>query len=167
MSTLASYLGPELASQLPPPNHTNPETDVSTMLGTEIALTVLMAAFVCMRFYSRLFINGLFGLDDAIMGLAAATAVAHTVVTCVGTRHGLGYHLWDVAPAEEIPTGFKYTFTSILLFHPIAAATKISVCFGYLRLFPGTGNLVFCWCMVAYSAMWGVASFFAVLFMCT
>ncbi|OMP81782.1 hypothetical protein BK809_0006090 [Diplodia seriata] len=166
MSTLASYLGPELASQLPPANHLNPETHVTTMLGVEISLTILMVIFVSMRFYSRLFINGLFGLDDATMGLAAATAVGHTLVTCAGTAHGIGFHLWDVHP-DSIPAGFKYTFTSILLFHPVSALTKMSVCLGYLRLFPGTGNLVFCWAAIAYSAMWGVASFFAVLFMCT
>ncbi|KAL1640299.1 hypothetical protein SLS58_007115 [Diplodia intermedia] len=144
MSTLATYLGPELASQLPAANHLHPETHVATMLGVEISLTLVMVTFVCMRFYSRLFINGLFGLDDATMGVAAATAVGHTLVTCAGTRHGIGAHLWDVDPAA-IPAGFKYTFTSILLFHPVSALTKMSVCFGYLRLFPGTGNLVFCW----------------------
>ncbi|KKY25969.1 putative integral membrane protein pth11 [Diplodia seriata] len=106
MSTLASYLGPELASQLPPANHTNPETHVTTMLGVEISLTILMVIFVSMRFYSRLFINGLFGLDDATMGLAAATAVGHTLVTCAGTAHGIGFHLWDVDP-DSIPAGFK------------------------------------------------------------
>lgn len=166
MGTLADYIGPELASALPPANHVNPDTDVVTVLGTEISLTILMVIFVCMRFYSRLFINGLFGTDDAIMGLAATTAIGHTIVTCLGTRHGIGYHIWDVDP-EKIPTGFKYTFTSILLFHPISALTKISVCCGYLRLFPDTGNLYFCWIMIAYSAMWGIASFFSVLFMCT
>ncbi|KAK0663685.1 hypothetical protein DIS24_g1031 [Lasiodiplodia hormozganensis] len=166
MSTLADYIGPELAGALPPANHVNPDTDVGTVLGTEISLTILMVIFVCMRFYSRLFINGLFGTDDAVMGLAAITAIGHTIVTCLGTRHGIGYHIWDVDP-EKIPTGFKYTFTSILLFHPISALTKISVCCGYLRLFPGTGNLYFCWIMIAYSAMWGIASFFSVLFMCT
>ncbi|KAL1618308.1 hypothetical protein SLS54_007285 [Diplodia seriata] len=76
------------------------------MLGVEISLTILMVIFVSMRFYSRLFINGLFGLDDATMGLAAATAVGHTLVTCAGTAHGIGFHLWDVHP-DSIPAGFK------------------------------------------------------------
>lgn len=74
--------------------------------------------------------------------------------------------MWDVPP-RQIPAGFKWTFTSILLSHPISALTKISVCLGYLRLFPGNANLWFCWSMITYSALWGIASFFAILFMCT
>ncbi|KAK7714896.1 hypothetical protein SLS57_006967 [Botryosphaeria dothidea] len=167
MATLADYLGPELASTLPPPNYVNPQTDVPAVLGAEISLTALMIIFVGMRFYSRLLVNRLFGADDAIMGIAAVCAVAHTVITCLGTKHGhIGYHMWDVPP-RQIPAGFKWTFTSILLFHPISALTKISVCLGYLRLFPGNANLWFCWSMITYSALWGIASFFAILFMCT
>ncbi|KAF4306359.1 putative integral membrane protein pth11 [Botryosphaeria dothidea] len=63
MATLADYLGPELASTLPPPNYVNPQTDVPAVLGTEISLTALMIIFVGMRFYSRLFVNRLFGAD--------------------------------------------------------------------------------------------------------
>ncbi|GME65467.1 Integral membrane protein [Neofusicoccum parvum] len=133
-TSLADYLGPEIAASLPPPNYANPSTHVAAVLGTEISLTALMLLFVCMRFHARLRLKRLFGADDAVMGVAAATAVAHTVVTCVGTRHGIGYHMWDVRPAS-IPEGFKWTFTSILMFHPISALTKISVCFGPVNLF--------------------------------
>lgn len=39
--------------------------------------------------------------------------------------------------------------------------------FGLSETFPGNANLWFCWSMITYSALWGIASFFAILFMCT
>lgn len=166
MSTFADYLGPDLASTLRQPNHVNPETEVPTILGTEISLTAVMIMFVVMRFYSRLHVKHMWGADDTVMGVAAALSVAHTMTTCLGTRHGLGYHLADIQPTM-IPLGFKWTLTSIIQFHPVSGLTKVSVCIGYLRLFPGNSNLWFCWAMIVYCALWGVGSTLAILFQCT
>ncbi|KAF4305035.1 hypothetical protein GTA08_BOTSDO07354 [Botryosphaeria dothidea] len=44
--------------------------------------------------------------------------------------------------------------------------TKISVCTGYLWLFPGKKNKIFCYAMIGYSILYGVALFFAHVFQC-
>ncbi|OJD33166.1 uncharacterized protein BKCO1_3300027 [Diplodia corticola] len=111
-------------------NPHNPHTAAPTLLCTELAITSLMLLCVLLRFYSRLFLSRRFGADDAILGVAAATAVAHTAVTCVGTRHGIGVHVWDLDldgdgdAAEVVRNGFRFVFASILLFHPVSALTK-------------------------------------------
>ncbi|GME23701.1 Integral membrane protein [Neofusicoccum parvum] len=163
--TFESFLGP-FAATLPPPNHDNPQTLVPALIGTQAALTVLVIVFVGTRFYTRLVVMRMFGWDDFIIGLAAATSIALMAVTSMATTKGTGYHLWDVEPAE-ISDGFRYTYWIVLLFYPITTLTKISVCIGYLGLFPGKKNRLFCYVMIGYSSMYGVALFFAHVFQCT
>ncbi|EOD49275.1 putative integral membrane protein [Neofusicoccum parvum UCRNP2] len=163
--TFESFLGP-FAATLPPPNHDNPQTLVPALIGTQAALTVLVILFVGTRFYTRLVVMRMFGWDDFIIGLAAATSIALMAVTSMATTKGTGYHLWDVEPAE-ISDGFRYTYWIVLLFYPITTLTKISVCIGYLGLFPGKKNRLFCYVMIGYSSMYGVALFFAHVFQCT
>lgn len=105
MTTLSYWLGP-LADTLPPPDHEHRQTLAPALIGTSLALAVLMIIFVTTRFYTRLFVTRMFGWDDAIIGLAAAMAVGHVAVTCAATGKGTGSHLWNVDPTE-ISEGFQ------------------------------------------------------------
>lgn len=60
----------------------------------------------------------------------------------------------------------QYTYWIILLFYPVTMLTKISVCTGYLWLFPGKKNKIFCYAMIGYSILYGVTLFFAHVFQC-
>lgn len=74
---------------------------------------------------------------------------------------------WPLALQLSSPDLGQYTYWIVLLFYPITTLTKISVCIGYLGLFPGKKNRLFCYVMIGYSSMYGVALFFAHVFQCT
>ncbi|KAH7000820.1 hypothetical protein B0J12DRAFT_706360 [Macrophomina phaseolina] len=100
------------------------------------------------------------------MGLAAAIAVAQAIALCLGTKYGLAYHLWDIRP-QNIPMAFKMMATGIVLSYLAAALCKISVCMGYLKLFPLETNRRFCYMMMIYSGLFGITAFFMSIFVCT
>lgn len=54
----------------------------------------------------------------------------------VGQRNGLGREVWDVTPAQ-IVVFMKVVFVFEILYSTSLGLIKISICFLYLRIFPG------------------------------
>ncbi|OCK82546.1 hypothetical protein K432DRAFT_380360 [Lepidopterella palustris CBS 459.81] len=148
----------------PMPNYVDPETRVNLIYGVEIPLTVVMTLFVAARLVGRRKLNA-FGLDDWTMLLAWATGASLSIVNCVATKYGTGYHIWDCKIAWIPPTG-KFALTTQLLFAPCVGITKISLCLSYLRIFPSQSNRWFCFSAITWLTAWTIATFFAFLFQC-
>ncbi|OCL02858.1 hypothetical protein AOQ84DRAFT_252436, partial [Glonium stellatum] len=146
------------------PNYNDPETRAVLLLAVEIPCMCVMTLFMAGRFYSRGKRKAL-GIDDWVMVLPWALAVAMSISNCVATRYGTGYHIWDFKPQWVAPIGKTALITQVL-FSPCVGLTKISVCLTYLRIFPSQKNRRFCYITIILSAAWAVAMFFANLFQC-
>ncbi|KAF2086338.1 hypothetical protein K490DRAFT_15581, partial [Saccharata proteae CBS 121410] len=157
---------PAYVATWPKPNYDNPETTVDVLLGVEIPITALMVAFISIRCYSRIVIKRAFGQDDWWMVAAAVVSLGNTIMNCVATEYGTGYHLWDVKEEWFLPTG-KMAWAAQILLPFIVSFTKISICISYLRIFPSKGNRIFCYGCIIFLCMYCLAIFFSFVFQCT
>ncbi|KAF2265896.1 hypothetical protein CC78DRAFT_542861 [Lojkania enalia] len=154
----------------PPLNYENPETRRPLVLGIEIPLCVLVIAFTSMRFYSRTIIIRALGADDWFMLVAAITAVATSIATCISTDRTIqtGYHVWDLdlAILQNLVVTGQIGMATQLLFVIITGLAKVSVLRTYLRIFPSNTNTNFCYTLLAFTTAWAITSFCLYLFQC-
>ncbi|KAK7517506.1 hypothetical protein IWZ03DRAFT_173593 [Phyllosticta citriasiana] len=145
-----------------PHNYDNPPTRAGMLIGVLIPFATLMTLVMAGRLYSRGYVKRILGLDDWLMLVGWFLTLAWTITILVCTRYGLGRHLWDVKPNWfSIVTKLKFSFE--VSFALGVGLTKISVCLGYLRVFPSErGNLWFCRFAIAYTVLW-IAAVMAVM----
>lgn len=76
------------------------------------------------------------GHDDTTLTIAYILVVGFLGVSIVGQRNGLGRNIWEVFPAQ-ITVFLKVVFVFEVLYSASMALVKMSICFLYLRMFPG------------------------------
>ncbi|KAK7524660.1 hypothetical protein IWZ03DRAFT_429888 [Phyllosticta citriasiana] len=141
-------------------------TSAASVVGTTVPITAVMLMFVFTRIYTSVFLTRMFGWQDILVFLSGLMTVGNTVVTCFGMRYGLAHHVGSIK-MSDMEKGLKCVYASLLLFPPIVACTKIAICLGYRRLFPGDANRWFCMALIVYCLMWGIAALFGQTFVCT
>ncbi|PWW80688.1 hypothetical protein C7212DRAFT_32834, partial [Tuber magnatum] len=133
----------------------------------EIALISITAIVVTIRIYSRGWLNRSLGMDDLLMVIATAFAIALTVITMVHLNHGWGISIYEQNP-EWFGPSRKLSWSCQLCFLIRATLSKISILVFYARIFETTNkkfrNLVYLGIFLVSSI--GVAFIFGVIFQC-
>ncbi|KAL2845944.1 hypothetical protein BJY01DRAFT_177308 [Aspergillus pseudoustus] len=129
-----------------------------------IAGIVLASVAVTLRISGRL-IGSRLGLDDAVILLSMATAIAISIIGLIYIRLGLGKDIWFVPFADITKIFHLYYFEEILYVASIAL-TKISMLLLLLRLFPDENFRRATYIVLAFTICWGLGIFLANSFSC-
>ncbi|KAH7304486.1 hypothetical protein BKA65DRAFT_521341 [Rhexocercosporidium sp. MPI-PUGE-AT-0058] len=142
------------------------ETRVPLAIGWFVSMMSLMMIFMAARFYARSTVQGGLQVDDWVMAVAVILAISISILGCVATRFGLGYHVWDIRP-ELIVTAAKIEMVPDALIPLSMSLAKVSICLGYLRLFPTHANKIFCYVAITYLLCWGIGVALSLIFSCS
>ena len=119
------------------------------------------------RFLARWLIQGTsIGWDDWMILVAWDGIVPSTVFVHIMINHGMGRDIWTVDPSG-ITLMLKLFYFEQYIYQLIIVATKISIVFLYLRIFPATVSQRFryvCWAVIAalVAYFFGFVIYFAV-----
>ncbi|KAK2023694.1 hypothetical protein LX32DRAFT_132227 [Colletotrichum zoysiae] len=107
-----------------------------------------------------------FRLDDGAILAAMIALIASNIGSQTLIGLGLGKYIWSVPP-ENITQILLIFFAEELLYAFVVAATKLSILIFYLRLFNEPWFRVFCYVMLALTAMFGLGQMLVITFICT
>ncbi|KAI5845875.1 hypothetical protein DFP73DRAFT_624790 [Morchella snyderi] len=108
------------------------------LLGVEISLLVLAFLATALRTGLRKTTMGRIRMEDWCCIGATIILINMVVVHAIGTRHGIGMHIWDLKHKEEedLIANLKTAYIG-RIFYPFATGlTRQSVLFLLLRIFP-------------------------------
>ncbi|CAI6299405.1 unnamed protein product [Periconia digitata] len=155
----------------PEPNFVDPETKQPLAMGINVVMSFVIVSFICCRFYSRTRLVKALWWDDWIMLLAALCQIGNNVMIIISMdkKYKMGYHMWDIElkMLMGVMKSAQMGMASQLMINVVAALTKVSILFTYLRLFPTKLSKWFCWFMLAYTITLSFACFWLVLFQCS
>ncbi|KAI1104099.1 hypothetical protein F4804DRAFT_206586 [Jackrogersella minutella] len=89
---------------------------------------------VGLRFYTRAYVLKQLGLDDYLIFVAWAFALATGISQCMNTRNGLGKHAWDLVSDVEVRNYLKGFYVSIALYNTGLMFVKLAVLTQYYRV---------------------------------
>ncbi|ETI21969.1 hypothetical protein G647_06039 [Cladophialophora carrionii CBS 160.54] len=110
----------------------NPRGD--TVVTVNIALVAVAVVMVVARFWTRIVINNMLGLDDWCVLTALLIAITMTGLFYGETKNGFGLHRVDV-DQEHFLQAWKYFLACQVLYKAAALFAKLSMLFLYLRIF--------------------------------
>ncbi|KAB8078404.1 hypothetical protein BDV29DRAFT_166318 [Aspergillus leporis] len=123
----------------PTPNYTDPVTRGNSVLVVTIVLLSLAFAVTCLRLYTRFKITCSPGIDDLLIVIALAFAIAMCAVVCIATeQYGCNRHIWDV-PLEWLSSASKFNLLFQILFSLASSITKLALLWFCKRLL-GAGS---------------------------
>ncbi|EFQ85133.1 hypothetical protein PTT_19994 [Pyrenophora teres f. teres 0-1] len=108
---------------------------METTLAIEVPLMVLAFCTVVLRVYARLAVKRKLALDDILITLGTAAALARTVISCMSANDDWGYDRKGPDLVSEIPY-YQHIFTRRLFYLFAATLTRLSILTYYLRIFP-------------------------------
>ncbi|OAL29503.1 hypothetical protein AYO20_09143 [Fonsecaea nubica] len=115
----------------------NPRGD--TVVHVNIALVVVAGILVIARFWTRIVINHMLGLDDWCVLMALFIAITMTGLFYGETKNGFGLHS-DQVNEEHFLQAWKYFLSCQVLYKAAALFAKLSMLFLYLRIFSSSRN---------------------------
>ncbi|KIW29238.1 uncharacterized protein PV07_05063 [Cladophialophora immunda] len=115
----------------------NPRGD--TVVIVNIALVVVAAVLVIARFWTRIAINHMLGLDDWCVLMALFISITMTGLFYGETKNGFGLHQATVSQ-EHFLQAWKYFLACQVLYKAAALFAKLSMLFLYLRIFSSSRN---------------------------
>ncbi|CEJ60543.1 Putative Integral membrane protein [Penicillium brasilianum] len=125
----------------PTPNYVDPPTRGHGALIVNVVCISLAFLVVMLRLYTRLRITCSAGVDDVLIVIGLAFAIAMVVVTSLATENwGWNRHIWDV-PVTWLSTLQKLNIVFQIMFSWSSSLTKISLLWFCRRLLgAGKGN---------------------------
>ncbi|KAK1979332.1 hypothetical protein LZ30DRAFT_726544 [Colletotrichum cereale] len=132
------------------------ESLVNLILGVTIALLMVTTIFVGLRVYVRAFVIRKWGMDDTMLVSSFMAVLFHDVMMCLGTRFGLGKHVW-MTPLRTIIKGQKLATLIIISYNVAFITIKIAFLFQYRRIFPLPTIELFCNIGIAFLVLFGIS----------
>lgn len=128
----------------------------------------ISAGFVVVRFAFKILVARVdIGMDDWAVLATTMLSIPSAIATVYGTvAHGLGQHIWTLAP-NEITTMLKYFFVMTALYFTQIALLKLCLLLFYIRVFPSQGVRRLLWATVIFVVAWGITFVVAGIFQCT
>ncbi|KUJ23923.1 uncharacterized protein LY89DRAFT_726973 [Mollisia scopiformis] len=136
------------------------------LLGTTIALAIIVLVFVGLRFWSRFTVSRQFWWDDWFVLLGTICQIGTDCAMFWGISMGFGVHVWNVDSKLNVPL-YQFEWIFELLYVVVQSTTKASIVCLYWRLFPQPWlrNVVrFLWVWIAIHFF---TFFFTILVQCT
>jgi hypothetical protein len=116
------------------------------------ALFIIATLVVLLRFLARRFFqNTNIGWDDWFILLAWIGLIPSTAIVQVMTHHGMGKDIWTINP-DDLTVMLKLFYIEQWIYQLVIIATKISIVFLYLRIFPSNTSRKFAyisWAIIA------------------
>jgi hypothetical protein len=104
------------------------------VIGIAAAFTALGFVCVLLRFFARIKLVGIVGMEDYFIAISMTFSIFTSSCLIQGARYGNGRHLINV-PMENGTLVLKYLFFSIIAYHVSLTATKLSILLQYRRIF--------------------------------
>ncbi|KAH8151400.1 uncharacterized protein LAJ45_04604 [Morchella importuna] len=139
------------------------------LLGVEISLLMLAFLATALRTGLRKTTMGRIRMEDWCCIGATIVLINMVVVHALGTRHGIGMHIWDLNHAgdEDLIMNLKTAYIG-RIFYPFATGlTRQSVLFLLLRIFPHKVFRRILIVVVVINALVSVGSCLVVAFQCS
>ena len=108
------------------------------IIGMQTSLTVLCAALVLARLYTRSTIVRKVGIDDFLIVVALAAAIITLALNGVMVHYGMGrhqYYLTGPQSTENLILIVKYGYLSQVALILSTMFTRLSICFFLLKIF--------------------------------
>ncbi|KAL0783255.1 hypothetical protein CaCOL14_001161 [Colletotrichum acutatum] len=132
------------------------ESLANMMLGVIIAVLVVTTVFVGLRIYVRSRVIKKWGADDTMVTLSFATVAFHGIMLCLGTRFGLGKHVW-MTQAQTIEKAQKLAMFIVMIYNIAFVTIKIAFLLQYRRSFPLLMVEMLCNAGIAFLVLFGVS----------
>ncbi|KAL2867365.1 CFEM domain-containing protein [Aspergillus lucknowensis] len=129
-----------------------------------VAGVTLSSIAVTLRIAGRL-IGSRLGLDDAVIMLSLAAAVAIAVIGLIEASLGLGKDVWFLS-FDKITQILHAYFIAEALYITSIALSKMSMLLLFLRLFPDENFRRATYLVLAFTTCWGLTVLFANVFAC-
>ncbi|KAL7629032.1 hypothetical protein AAE478_000550 [Parahypoxylon ruwenzoriense] len=112
-----------------------PHDDRANVLIGAVCLVCGVASIaVGLRLYTRCFMLKQFGVDDYLVLVAWAVALATGISQCLNTRNGLGKHVWDFESDEQRKDYLRGFYVSITLYTTGLMFVKLAFLTQYYRV---------------------------------
>ncbi|CAK7213668.1 hypothetical protein SBRCBS47491_001883 [Sporothrix bragantina] len=131
------------------------ESRATLVIVVAVVFAVLSLGMLLLRLYLRCRILKATGLDDWTMLVAQILALAVSAMTVVETRYGLGRHLKDVSPENEV-NQLTYLYINVILYNLTMNVIKISFLLQYDRIFQADGIRTVCFGMMIFVVVWAI-----------
>lgn len=125
---------------------------VNYFLTVNIALAAWALVFVVMRLFSKVVVLRTFGWDDGMIIMGMACSLTSTIILCMQTKYGLGYHMSDVPPSLY-PDFFKIMYAGVLLYIFTCLFVKVSIVLFYRRLGHETNYIRGVWGLIIFNIL--------------
>ncbi|KAH8696377.1 hypothetical protein BGW36DRAFT_397944 [Talaromyces proteolyticus] len=147
------------------PNHTNPSYQGPQLLIIGVILIISSSAILSLRLWVRIRMKRCAGWDDWIMVAVIPFIICSTVTTNLGTKYGLGYHIWDNKP-EWLKPSLMTSYFNQLLIVIIMTLVKVSLLISYLRFLTVSTFRHLSWAIIALILVWGLSFLITILVAC-
>ncbi|KAL4779849.1 hypothetical protein BJX76DRAFT_361400 [Aspergillus varians] len=155
----------EMMASWPKPNYTNPRYQGSQLLVVGVVLLIVSSIMLGLRLWVRIQMKRSAGWDDSIMVAAILFIICSTVTANLGTKYGLGYHVWDQRPEWARPSLMAGYFNQLLLVI-IMTLVKLSLLTSFLRFFTVRTSRYLSWALIVVILGWGLSFLIAMLITC-
>ncbi|KAI2469907.1 hypothetical protein F4781DRAFT_442290 [Annulohypoxylon bovei var. microspora] len=116
----------------PEPVH---DDKANVLIAVVCTVCAVATTAVGLRLYTRTCILKQLGVDDYLIFIAWAFALATGVSQSMNTRNGLGKHVWDLEDAVELEHYLKEFYVSIALYNTGLMFVKLAFLTQYYRVF--------------------------------
>ena len=82
------------------------------VVASAIVAPTIASIFIAIRMYTRIYITKNIGRDDFVALCTLPFAIFYSVLLGIGTRYGIGLHVWDFPP-ELLPSYYKVSLPII------------------------------------------------------
>jgi hypothetical protein len=95
---------------------------------------------------------GIWGWDDTLIIFSWLNSLSITILFCVATRYGQGYHLENV-PFNLFETSFSITYVTLICYQLALCLTKLSILVFYLRVFTARRERLLSWGTIIFMGL--------------
>ncbi|KAK8036124.1 hypothetical protein PG993_008738 [Apiospora rasikravindrae] len=148
-------------------NFFDPESKVPTVLGVSVFLMALATASVAARFWTRVRILRMTGLDDWLVLFSWGLVIGHGVICCCMTNVNLGRHVGFMTAKDEFIAFMKLFYSSLVVYNAALTAIKLAFLAQYHRIMTREGwtrrILIIVSCLIG---LWCTSQMVIVVFQC-
>ncbi|RMZ77903.1 hypothetical protein DV738_g4147, partial [Chaetothyriales sp. CBS 135597] len=152
----------------PTPNYVNPETHGPGLVIICILMASLGVVVVSIRLYSRAFITRALGIDDALIVVASAFAIALSVLNALASSKWMtDRHVWDIPRSTFVGHRIN-VWASLFCMTMGLSLTKISILLFFRRLSVSfsRGFLIAAWVGIVYNILYIIGIVLASCLIC-
>ncbi|KAF2277553.1 uncharacterized protein EI97DRAFT_457554 [Westerdykella ornata] len=135
------------------------------IIGVVAAFTAIAFVCVVLRFFVRITMVRIVGMEDYFMAISMLSSIFTSVCLIQGARLGNGRHMINV-PMTNGKRIFLYLFFGILTYHISLTATKLSILLQYRRIFTLKNSRIVIYIAMGICTACGLTAIVSAIFTC-